>query len=661
MGGMKIKRDFAVTLLLVLCLLFVFGCGNVPQGSGNTPPDDPPPDEKTVWDTMTDKERTVAMLSATDDFGRTFSLGGEKDADKYVGMFFFTLHSEMPYSKLYDVTEMTDGGKNIDAFFTEAAKHPDNTAYFWGKPVWDYYAQRDPWVIRKQLEMLTMASVDFLFIDVTNAFSNAELDNEVSLLFENAVYAVMDLVLEYRKAGWNVPRLVFYTNNNGTNGTKNPSCTKPNDDINVLRALYEKFYKYRDGKYDDVWFTYEDKPLVIMTLESQLILGLAFEDTVEYEMSEYFSFKNTVWPNQKEDQDDLDPNSFPWMEKYFNDVYLKNRGGTVNVSVAQHMNTIRFSDTTRNYGRGYDYVTKKNISADSSKGTNYEFLWQRVLENKADINMVSVTGWNEWTASKQTGADKKPFLVDCFNEEYSRDIEPTYGEYKDNFYLQTARNIRAFSMGEKFALSYPAATPDIANTAADPWKNGKTYCDFTGECMPRNYHGWVSDSSSDEFVTLTDNTNRNDIDTVTVLHDDEYVYFRITVAGESVTPYESGDEKWMNILLSVDASAEGNLFGYDYFINRSVADGKGSVCRRTAAGTYEQTGEAALYVSGNVLQVAVPRAAVGLTGGVPAFSFKVCDNVTDPAAPNKFSEDILSYYNTGDAAPIGRLNYCYGY
>lgn len=655
--GMKTKLGFLISCLLAFCLLFACACGNAPKTptGDNPPPDDNPPvpPVETEWDKMTPQQRTVAMLSATDDFGRTFSLSGEKEDDKYVGMFFFTLHGEMPYDEVHDVTEMTDGGADIGKWFTEAAKHPDNTAYYWGKPLWDYYSQRDTWVIRKQLEMLTMAGVDFLFIDVTNAFSDKTFNDAISLLFEDSTYEVMQIVHEYVQAGWDVPRLMFYTNNNGTNGTKNSQCTKPNDDVNVVREIYNKFYKYRDGAYDDVWFAPNGKPMIVMTLESQQILDLAEEDSPNYGLSDYFEFKNTIWPNQAEDQDDLDPDSFPWMEKYFNGVYLKNRGGTVNVSVAQHMNTIRFSDTTRNYGRGYDYATKKNISADSSKGTNYEFLWKQVLDNKNEVNMVTITGWNEWTASKQTGADGKPFLVDGFNEEYSRDIEPTYGDYKDNFYLQTARNIRAFKTGDKFELSYPAASIDVAKFDASAWKDGKVYHDFTGECTARNYRGWVSNPNSPHFVYLTDDSNRNDIDTVTVTHDGDYVYFRITTV-ENVEPYEANDTGWMNVLISTDASAAGNLFGYNYFVNRSVTDGKSTVCRRTASGDYEVVGEAKLAVEGKVLQVAVPRAALGLSDGeVPSFSFKVCDNITNP-------DDVLSYYNSGDAAPIGRLGYCYG-
>lgn len=640
-----------VAAMLALCMGLSVGCG------GKTPPKEQ--EENEIWKGMTEQERTVAMLASTDDFNRTFTLSGAADEKKYVGMFYFTLHGQIPREKIYDVTQITGGDSaNVDAFYEHAAQRPEGTAYFWGKPVWDYYSQTDPWVIRKQIEMLTMAGVDFLFIDVTNAFTNAQQnDNTEALLFVNATYLAMEIVHEYLGKGWNAPKLMFYTNNNGTNGTKNSACEKPNDDINIVNTIYKKFYQYQNGKYNDVWFAPNGKPMIIMTKESRQILSVAdeIEEPENYALSRYFEFKYTIWPNDKtEDPNDLLGNSFPWMETYYNGNYCKIRDGVVNISVAQHMNTIRFSDTDKNFGRGYDYEQKKNVSADTAKATNYEYLWQQALAKKADINMVTLTGWNEWTAStvKLGGLMR---LVDSYNEEYSRDIEPTYGVTKDNCYLQTARNIRSYKYDVPLELTYPAATVDIANFDENVWKSGKKYLDFTGECIERNHAGWVTDPQSSDYKTLTDDTNRNDIESIAVLHDDNYIYFRIMTADVIKPAADENDTGWMNVMIGTNAASQGSLFGYNYVINRSrTADGC-SISRVTAAKEYEAAGEArlALQEGGKVLQIAVPRSALGLTDGVPAFTFKVCDNITD-------TKDVLSYYNSGDAAPIGRLGYVYG-
>ncbi|MDE7373395.1 MAG: hypothetical protein K2N18_04960, partial [Clostridia bacterium] len=261
-------------------------------------------------------------------------------------------------------------------------------------------------------------------------------------------------------------------------------------------------------------------------------------------------------------------------------------------------------------------------------------------------------GWNEWTASTVKLGGKMR-LVDCYNEEYSRDIEPTYGVSKDNPYLQTARNIRSYKYGKELKISYPAATLDVTNFDEAAWKNGKKYLDFTGECIQRNYAGWVTNPKSEHFGQLPDDSNNNDIESVTVLHDDNYIYFRITTLDEIKSAKAGKEANWMNIMISTSSQNNG-LFGFNYVINRSRENGTCTV-ELVNNKTYTQKGTATLsqQEGGKVLQIAVPREALELGGGVPKFTFKVCDNVTDTA-------DVLSYYNSGDCAPIGRLGYAYG-
>ena len=53
--------------------------------------------------------------------------------------------------------------------------------------------------MRKQIEMLTMAGVDFIVLDTSN-----------NVLYENVTAVLFDLLLEYQEAGWDVPRVVYY-------------------------------------------------------------------------------------------------------------------------------------------------------------------------------------------------------------------------------------------------------------------------------------------------------------------------------------------------------------------------------------------------------------------------------------------------------------------
>ncbi len=86
-------------------------------------------------------------------------------------------------------------------------------------------------------------------------------------------------------------------------------------------------------------------------------------------------------------------------------------------------------------------------------------------------------------------------------------------------------------------------------------------------------------------------------------------------------------------------------------INRERNGTTASIEALRADYTGETIGKATFSVQGNVMQIAVPRAAVGLSAGGD-FYFKVADGVKDPA-------EIMSYYGSGRSLPLGRLSYLY--
>ena len=108
----------------------------------------------------------------------------------------------------------------------------------------------------------------------------------------------------------------------------------------------------------------------------------------------------------------------------------------------------------------------------------------------------------------------------------------------------------------------------------------------------------------------------------------------------------------MNVYIGTDSGTD-NLFGYEYVLNKSVEGNKTSLCRRVS-GNWEKISDGDIYVNENVMQIRVKLSDLGLNQENYTFTFKVTDNVSK-------EEDILSYYNSGDAAPIGRLSYTYGY
>ena len=70
-----------------------------------------------------------------------------------------------------------------------------------------------------------------------------------------------------------------------------------------------------------------------------------------------------------------------------------------------------------------------------------------------------------------------------------------------------------------------------------------------------------------------------------------------------------------------------------------------------------------MTIEGNKMMLTIPLAALGMQGNSVRFEFKVADNVSKPSyfTEEDAEHSIMHYYITGDSAPIGRLNYSYGY
>ena len=89
--------------------------------------------------------------------------------DKQVGLFFWLWIGQPFAGGIYDATRilgLPNGLKLLTDFGSlDETISPNGQAHFWGEPIWGYYNSQDVWVIRKQIEMLTTAGVDFIFFD----------------------------------------------------------------------------------------------------------------------------------------------------------------------------------------------------------------------------------------------------------------------------------------------------------------------------------------------------------------------------------------------------------------------------------------------------------------------------------------------------------------
>lgn len=664
------KRIFAVALATLSTL--ACACGS---------------DTNKMTELLGSNQFTLSSLSATDKCGRVITpTGGDKtDYKRYVGVFYFLwLGTHVSSAGVYDSTKLlaTENGAkaildpsykigqkipgtvNAEAGYPDGMESPANYVHWTSEPLYGYYNTADEWVITRHMELLTMAGVDFIYLDTTNdkiyeknyheSFVSDPYDAK-NVALSRPTFTLLDTILKLYNQGWNVPKVVFYTNSNS------------GDRVN---EIYNNFYK--DGKYEDIWFKPTGKPLIVGTTENNKGTDASgtMRTDISDEMQSYFDVRESQWPNQTFSDD-----GFPWMDWTTGDNFYFSKNKAVNVSVAQHgANETSYSSYTYRKSIYGNDVSKYRSDGRSSKGwneaeskidenweagKNIEDQWETVFKYESQgkqVEMVTVTGWNEWLAWKYCPtSDSHPIFVDNFSNEFSRDMEMDKNTYQDNFYLQLVRNVRRYK-GSAAASDYNWQTKTIKSFADFSGVKSKYY-DFSGDAIERDFYGFDIRKEAKTLGLLgswyTDKSNRNDIVSVTVVHDDNNVYFKIE-SKDDITAY-AGGENWMNVLIKTKSSSASSSFnGYDFILNRSPETGKASVEKSTGGWNWNKVGTADMKIEGNKMMITVPLSMLGLTKNEFRFEFKVADNVTDYT-------DIMDYYVSGDSAPIGRLNYTYGY
>lgn len=613
---MKKFKSLIATFLAVAVLASGGACS--PEGDSNYSGYD---ESLRVEDTrdISDEEYSFLNVVGTDNYGRSIvTVDGKRKSDLYVGMFYFlTLGQHSNHAGIYDISKITVDGTDLDAFQVNSTASPLGKAHFWGEPVWGYYNSTDPWVIRKQIELLTMAGIDFIVLDTSNG-----------VLYQAVTDVLFPILKEYSDQGWNVPKVMYYLQANSADNSTY---------MNSLETVYNYFYK--SGEYSDLWFCPNGKPMITRhELATDTVLQQTkLPDDSEKSYYDFFEFKTRQWPINDYSKED----GASWMDfQYPQELHTD----WMSVSVAQHY-SVRFSDTIGTHGRGWNEETFENDHENYGKGLNYQSQWETAFSAKDDgLRYAFITGWNEWVAEKMYDGSTY-FTVDTFNEEYSRDIEPSKNTtVADNFYLQTIQNVKAFNYTEAQHYIYPKLTIDTSSDSAQ-WNDVRAYKDFTGECVSRDAYAMVKTKK------YTDTSNRNDIASIKVARNDEYLYFRVETV-DDIKDYTENDTSWMNIWLKTD-NGKNSYAGYNYVINRSVSGNKTSVFAATANGLTEKA-QGEVYVYGNVMIVKVALSDLGLSSSNYHIEFKVTDNIQDIT-------DYCNLYATGDSAPIGRLNYSYGY
>ena len=563
-----------------------------------------------------------------DRLGRSFDASLPKnDKERSVGLFYFlTLgqHQGKYSNKIYDVSKILKMENGLELMFSldryDESIAPDGAGYFWGEPLYGYYNSKDVWVIRRHLQLLASAGVDFLCFDVTNAVTY------------DAVYPViMQQICSLIEQGWeNVPRVAFYTHAYSTN---------------IVNKLYKSIYS--KGLYKESWYYHNGRPLIIaynkVSYDKKATGDNSYKpDKLSDEILDFFSFKRPEWPSEYTTYKD----SLPWIEWQYPAPVHGKTDSVINVAVAAHPALPMSTSLTRgalNFGRGYSVTEQKNISEDAEKGTYFQSCWDVAI--KEDPDMVFVTGWNEWVAGKFE-YDGEYALVDQCNDEFSRDAEMMRGGYEDNFYMQLCKNIKAYKSAplENTRVKSPEISiPMIEDTTE--WNKVRSVFKSVGtDNSPRASIGAIPS------LKYTQPAARNNIYEIRVTESETHLFFYIKT-DDVIAGREENDTGWMNIFIGVGELADKGWCGYEYVINRGAANGRTTVDKLNADFTAENVGEGVYFMSGNILQVKIPKALLGIEGNTDIY-FKVADGIEHP-------EDIADYYVSGRALPMGRLSFRY--
>ncbi len=557
--------------------------------------------------------------------------------NRQVGIFYFlwrdrdqTTVSEISPSDHY--AAWLEGGEEAlwDCMMEGGEGHP----HYWAEPYFGYYSSNDEWVLRKHAYMLAEAGVDFVFFDTTN--------NNLHTVSHMALLKVWE---EVRQEGYEVPKICFM--------------------VGSYEAEFAELYNsiYKKGLYEDLWYYWEGKPLVMVTGDFPMSDEARDFFTLRYSwavgVTNWYGDRkgikcwpwNASWPQLPgygDSRDDLEQT-----------VVMCGSGATVGRSL--YRNSMPRLERGTPWDFGFPLMEEY-----TSKGLMFGQHFDKAIER--DPPLIMITGWNEWitgrwdnvgagagaggqviagqyTVSATPGDRETTYFVDSFNPEYSRDIEPMKGGFGDNYLYQMAERVREYKGSRNIETAFGQWAIDIRGSVGQWYAVGPEYRDYEGDVTHRLSPGHVGGK---EYGFYMNNSGRNDIVTAKVSNDTNNLYFYVECA-DTVTDPEGAN--WMNLFINADCDDATGWYGFDYIINRNRTDSALLVERFVGVDTweFETVGSVAYTREGNVMQVMIPKAMIGFTDTI---DFKWADNSTPTG-------QIMEFLDQGDAAPNGRYTYRY--
>src|SRR5437879_3644527 len=472
----------------------------------------------------TDDGNPCTPWPAVDALGRALPLSkevGPPRTGRFVGMFYFLWHRDVPRRSATEPGPL-DIAK-IKTQDPDALKKPASplwggigASHYWAEPLYGYYRSTDPWVLRRHAQLLADAGIDTLIFDTTNAETYPEVYR-----------ALCEVFRKIRQEGGRTPQITFMLNTEARQ---------------TALKLYHDLYQA--GLYQELWFRWKGKPLMIC-------------DPAEAneELRQFFTLRRAHWPFTLTNT----LVAWHWEAAYPQPYgYVDDPGSPeqVNVSVAQNLRASDAKVTNMSSGdaRGRSFHDRREETTPGAidKGYNFQEQWNRVFELEPPF--VMVTGWNEWIAGRWGKPDGPLIFVDQFDEEFSRDIEPMKGGHADNYYWQLVANVRRFKGTPGLPLASAPKRIRIRK-GFEQWQGvAPEFRDHTGETAPRDFDGVAG-------LHYKNNSGRNDIVVAKVARDSSDVFFYARTAAP-VSPWNGSN--WMWLLIDADQNPSTGWQGFDF-------------------------------------------------------------------------------------------------
>lgn len=633
MNRKVLKVLFVIVLLAIIFILgkdsFTNRYFTIQQEDGNLPD--------------TSDSIDPSLWVAVDGLGRELSTNKTKSSShqRDVGIFFWTWHLYNDRDNVVNVNNINKANptrKNDYAWWNNyVSKKPGSNIYWWNESIYNYYMSEE-YVLRKQAELLADAGIDFVVFDCTNGDVNYTEPYEL----------LLKVWKKAKEDGVKVPKIAFML-----------PFAYSYDTYDSFMYLYNRTYNPSSSnyqKYSDLYYKLDGKPLVLLNSSGAPNDMISVLNNFTVRAVNTGSKLVATGAQSK----------WGWLCSYPQAYYRKSNGKTeqITVSVAQNINytaTDPYKSVTcmngstvmgrsyakNNYTYTYTYknqniVVGNTITGPTAKSTNTSFYGRNFQQQwdyaiQIDPEIVFITGWNEWNMGRfESLAGVSNCFPDQFNDEYSRDIEPSKGELKDYYYYQLVDNVRKY----KGVSSQPSQNTSVTITKTSDWNNSNiiNYNHYTG--------GYQRDSVGMAKTRYTNKTFRNDIKKAKVSYDASYIYFYVETVS-NLTSYSS--DKWMRLLIDTKKNNNDNWEEFEYIVNRVSGSSTKLVLEKSNGGwNFTKVGDVDYKVTGKILEIKIKREYIGQTSDKINFNFKWCDN-------NLGNGDIMTIYTDGDAAPGGRF------